>query len=60
MFVVDDAAAAIRDYATQGYIGDRSRLAYGSSLQKLHPISPTPALPGAQLLIHSASQYIRL
>jgi len=41
MFVVDDAAAAIRDYATQGYdlvIGHGSQ--YGSSLQEIAPDFP--------------------
>jgi basic membrane lipoprotein Med (substrate-binding protein (PBP1-ABC) superfamily) len=42
MFVVDDAAAAIRDYATQGYnlvIAHGSQ--YGSSLQEIAPDFPT-------------------
>jgi len=41
MFVVDDAAAAIRDYATQGYnlvIAHGSQ--YGSSLQEIAPDFP--------------------
>ena len=41
MFVVDDAAAAIRDYASQGYdlvIGHGSQ--YGSSLQEIAPDFP--------------------
>src|SRR5512140_644004 len=41
MFVVDDAAAAIRDYATQGYdlvIGHGSQ--YGSSIQEIAPDFP--------------------
>jgi basic membrane protein A len=42
MFVVDDAAAAIRDYASQGYdlvIAHGSQ--YGSSLQEIAPDFPT-------------------
>jgi len=42
MFVVDDAAAALRDYASQGYdlvIGHGSQ--YGSSLQEIAPDFPT-------------------
>ena len=42
MFVVDDAAAAIRDYATQGFdlvIAHGSQ--YGSSLQEIAPDFPT-------------------
>lgn len=42
MFVVDDAAAAIRDYATQGYdlvIAHGSQ--YGSSLQEIAPDFPS-------------------
>ncbi len=42
MFVVDDAAAAIRDYATEGYnlvIAHGSQ--YGSSLQEIAPDFPT-------------------
>ncbi len=41
MFVVDDAAAAIRDYASQGYnlvIGHGSQ--YGSSIQEIAPDFP--------------------
>jgi len=41
MFVVDDAAAALRDYASQGYdlvIGHGSQ--YGSSLQEIAPDFP--------------------
>jgi basic membrane protein A len=41
MFVVDDAAAALRDYATQGFdlvIGHGSQ--YGSSLQEIAPDFP--------------------
>ena len=41
MFVVDDAAAAIRDYASQGYdlvIAHGSQ--YGSSLQEIAPDFP--------------------
>jgi basic membrane lipoprotein Med (substrate-binding protein (PBP1-ABC) superfamily) len=44
MFVVDDAAAAIRDYATQGYdliIAHGSQ--YGSSLKEIAPDFPTTA-----------------
>ncbi len=44
MFVVDDAAAAIRDYATQGYnlvIAHGSQ--YGSSLQEIAPDFPKTA-----------------
>jgi len=44
MFVVDDAAAAIRDYATQGYdlvIAHGSQ--YGSSLQEIAPDFPETA-----------------
>ncbi|MCF6277250.1 MAG: BMP family protein [Anaerolineales bacterium] len=44
MFVVDDAAAAIRDYASQGYdlvIAHGSQ--YGSSLQEIAPDFPTTA-----------------
>jgi basic membrane protein A len=44
MFVVDDAAAAIRDYASQGYdlvIGHGSQ--YGSSLQEIAPDFPETA-----------------
>ena len=44
MFVVDDAAAAIRDYATEGYdlvIAHGSQ--YGSSLQEIAPDFPTTA-----------------
>jgi len=65
MFVVDDAAAALRDYASEGYnlvIAHGSQ--YGGSLQeiarmvhstvvrckKLHRIFRTPALPGEQQL----------
>jgi basic membrane lipoprotein Med (substrate-binding protein (PBP1-ABC) superfamily) len=42
MFVVDDAAAAIRDYASQGYdlvIAHGSQ--YGSSLREIAPDFPT-------------------
>ena len=42
MFVVDDAAAAIRDYASEGYnlvIAHGSQ--YGSSLQEIAPDFPT-------------------
>jgi basic membrane lipoprotein Med (substrate-binding protein (PBP1-ABC) superfamily) len=44
MFVVDDAAAAIRDYASEGYdlvIAHGSQ--YGSSLQEIAPDFPTTA-----------------
>jgi basic membrane lipoprotein Med (substrate-binding protein (PBP1-ABC) superfamily) len=44
MFVVDDAAAAIRDYASQGYnliIAHGSQ--YGSSLKEIAPDFPTTA-----------------
>lgn len=44
MFVVDDAAAAIRDYASQGYdivIAHGSQ--YGSSLREIAPDFPTTA-----------------
>ena len=44
MFVVDDAAAALRDYASQGYdlvIGHGSQ--YGSSLQEIAPDFPETA-----------------
>lgn len=44
MFVVDDAAAALRDYATQGFdlvIGHGSQ--YGSSLQEIAPDFPETA-----------------
>ncbi|MFN2186999.1 MAG: BMP family protein [Anaerolineae bacterium] len=44
MFVVDDAAAAIRDYASQGYdlvIAHGSQ--YGSSLEEIAPDFPTTA-----------------
>jgi basic membrane lipoprotein Med (substrate-binding protein (PBP1-ABC) superfamily) len=44
MFVVDDAAAAIRDYASQGFnlvIGHGSQ--YGSSLQEIAPDFPDTA-----------------
>jgi len=44
MFVVDDAAAAIRDYANEGYdliIAHGSQ--YGSSLQEIAPDFPTTA-----------------
>lgn len=44
MFVVDDAAAAIRDYATQGFdliIAHGSQ--YGSSLKEIAPDFPTTA-----------------
>ncbi len=44
MFVVDDAAAAIRDYASQGYdlvIGHGSQ--YGSSIQEIAPDFPDTA-----------------
>ncbi len=44
MFIVDDAAAAIRDYATAGYdliIAHGSQ--YGSSLQEIAPDFPTTA-----------------
>jgi len=57
MFVVDDAAAAIRDYATKGYnlvIAHGSQ--YGSSLQELLPISRRPVLPGAPPWIPSVSR----
>ena len=45
MFVVDDAAAAIRDYASQGFdlvIGHGSQ--YGSSLQEIAPDFPETSL----------------
>jgi len=47
--VVDDAAAALRDYASQGYdlvIAHGSQ--YGSSLQEIAPTSLKPVLPGVQ------------
>ena len=47
MFNVDDAAAALRDYAAQGYqlvIGHGSQ--YGSSMRKSHRIFQKPVLPG--------------
>ena len=56
MFVVDDAAAAIRDYASQGYnlvIAHGSQ--YGSSLQEIAPDFPETSLPGAPRSIPSAN-----
>ncbi len=58
MFVVDDAAAAIRDYASEGYnlvIAHGSQ--YGSSLQEIAPDFPeTMPLPGALPLTPSLTK----
>ncbi len=61
MFNVDDAAAALRDYAAQGYqlvIGHGSQ--YGSSMQEIAPIFQKPVLPGEPPLKPWTTQYLLL
>jgi len=57
MFVVDDAAAAIRDYASKGYnlvIAHGSQ--YGSSLQEIAPDFPETAFAWAPRWIRSVNR----
>ncbi len=57
MFVVDDAAAAIRDYASQGYnliIAHGSQ--YGSSVQEIAPDFPDTSFAWGTTVDTSASR----